>query len=128
MLIFAIITKLFILPDRLHLLEHCPEILRCHGVDLCQLICRLAGGELHGQWLAALITILRLLSEHKVELLLDNLLQLARPEEVLQHGRGEFAEKHAHEAKEALAHGCHLIFHDGVIELELLIRGEEADL
>ena len=55
-------------------------------------------------------------------------MQFARPKEILQHGRSEFAEEDAHETEEALADCRHLITQEPIIKLELFVGGEEANL
>ena len=130
-LVLAIITKLFILPDRLHLLEHGSQVLCRQGIDLGKLVCSLACRKLDCYLRpAALVAILLLfrgllllllLGVEELELLLNDFLELARPEEVLQHGRGELAEQDAHEAEETLAHARHLIAHQAIVELELFV-------
>ena len=64
----------------------------------------------------------------ELKLLLHNFHQFSRPEEVLKHRRGEFSEQDAHEYEETFADAGHLVAHEPLVELELLIGGEKADL
>lgn len=69
-----------------------------------------------------------LIRVNKLEFLADNLFELAGPEEILKHGWSQLTEEHSHEAEEALTHSRHLVAQQSVIELELLVGREEADL
>ena len=135
MLEFAIVSQLFVLANRLHLFEHPPQQVHRPRVDLFQYGGGLAGAQLH--WLfAAVLLRLRLVvmvlldqgSRVKLQLLLHDLDQLARPEEVVQHHGCQLAYQHSHEAEEAVADGDYLVAKQRLIELELLVGGEEPYL
>ena len=97
MLIFAAIAHLFILPDGLNFLVHALKLLACRLIDTLELTCGLACIKLDVNCLSELLC----LALHILELLLDYLVQFARPKEVLKHVRCELREEHTHEAEHA---------------------------
>ena len=71
---------------------------------------------------------LAFLCAEELHLLLDDFGEFARPEEVLEHGRGDLGEKHPHESEETAAGGLHLLSEAGVVELEVFVGGQKANL
>ena len=64
----------------------------------------------------------------RLKFLLDDIVQLARPKEVLQHHWSQFVQQYAHEAQKAGTDALKLVLDQVIVELELLVRSEEADL
>ena len=86
--IVSALLLLFVLPDRVNFYEHVGDFVVCLSVDPLELVDGLFGCHVHRVDVARQLL---LTGFHELELLLDDLVEFARPKEALKHGWSYFA-------------------------------------